>query len=280
MNKANELNVRKNPESSLGKFLSEISAKVILLWPTLGLVSLFSIVMATQAEAGLGAFKIRGYLTSGVGSKQVIIEAGRASGITSGEVFRAIRPARAGVTSPIETGILKVIAVHESESIAEVIQQGTVESEAIFGSYSDIMAGDLALAQRLTITAAKLLAPEVVIKYSAIFDDPKAQPTSFEFTPGGRAELKKIFGEFANMKAGMLMIEGHTDQKGTAEQNQIESYQRALTVRQFIIDDLGFDESRVTAIGIGETEAISEVILPGNADRSRRIVLKVVPMIQ
>ena len=68
--------------------------------------------------------------------------------------------------------------------------------------------------------------------------------------------------------------------QGTAEQNQIESYQRALTVRQFIIDDLGFDESRVTAIGLGETEAISEVILPGNADRSRRIVLKVVPMIQ
>jgi OmpA family len=117
---------------------------------------------------------------------------------------------------------------------AEVIQQGTAESEAVFGTYSDVMAGDLALAQRITITAAKLLAPEVVVKYSAIFDDPKAQPTSYEFTPGGRAQIKTIFAEFANMKAGMLMIEGHTDQKGSAEQNQIESYQRALTVRQGI----------------------------------------------
>lgn len=250
------------------------------VWSTLGFLLLFSIVVTTTAKASAGAFKIRGYLTSGVGSKQVTIEAGRSSGITSGEVFRAVRPARDGVTSPIETGLLKVIAVHDSESVAEVIQQGTAESEAVFGTYSDVMAGDLALAQRITITAAKLLAPEVVVKYSAIFDDPKAQPTSYEFTPGGRAQIKTIFAEFANMKAGMLMIEGHTDQKGSAEQNQIESYQRALTVRQFIIDELGFDESRVTAIGLGETEAISEVILPGNSDRSRRIVLKVVPMVQ
>ena len=74
------------------------------------------------------------------------------------------------------------------------------------------------------------------------------------------------------------MIEGHTDQKGDSEQNQIETYQRALTIRQYLIDELGFDENRVTAIGLGESEPISDVILPGNADRSRRIVLKVVPI--
>ncbi len=254
-------------------------AAIVPLPPVI-VLSMISILVPSQAHAGAGAFKIRGYLAAGSDAKQVVIEAGRTSGVTSGEIFRAIRPARGGVSSPVETGLLKVVAVHESESIAEVIQQGTAESEAIFGAYSDVMAGDLALAQRITITAAKLLAPETIIKFSAIFDDPKSQPSSYEFTPGGRAELKKILAEFANMKAGMLMIEGHTDSKGTAEQNQIESYQRALTVRQLMIDELGFDEARVTAIGLGETEAISDVILPGNADRSRRIVLKVVPMVQ
>jgi outer membrane protein OmpA-like peptidoglycan-associated protein len=250
------------------KSIAKNAAKIACAW----------FLSASVAQAGAGAFKIKGYLSSGPEAKHVVIEAGRSSGVNSGEVFRAIRPARGGITSPVETGLLKVVAVHENESIAEVVQQGTAESEAILSPYSEIMAGDLALVQRITISAAKLLAPEVVIKYSSIFDDPKAQPSSYEFTPAGRNELRKIMGEFAVMKAGMLMIEGHTDQKGTAEQNQIESYQRALTVRQYLIDDLGFDESRVTAIGLGETEAISDVILPGNADRSRRIVLKVVPM--
>ena len=255
------------------------SSSVCLNW-IVAIMAIPAFLATSEAYGGAGAFKIRGYLAAGPDAKQVVIEAGRSSGVTSGEIFRAIRPARGGISAPVETGLLKVIAVHENESVAEVIQQGTAESESVFGGYSDVMAGDLALAQRITITASKLLAPETVIKYSAIFDDPKARPTSYEFTIGGRAELRRIMSEFSNMKAGMLMIEGHTDPKGTAEENQIESYQRALTVRQFLIDDLGFDEARVTAIGLGETEAISGVILPGNADRSRRIVLKVVPMVQ
>jgi outer membrane protein OmpA-like peptidoglycan-associated protein len=233
---------------------------------------------AVSAKASEGGYKIRGYLASGEDAKFVVVEAGRTSGVTSGEVFRAVRPARGGMNTPIETGLLKVIAVHENESIAEVTQQGTPQSVTLFGGYADVMAGDVAMGQRISIVRAKALAPEVTIRFSQLFDDPKGQPTTFELTPGGRERLREVAAEVASIKAGMLMIEGHTDQKGGLEQNQIESYQRALTIRQYLIDELGFDENRVTAIGLGESEPISDVILPGNADRSRRIVLKVVPI--
>ena len=245
-----------------------------------GYVTLLAGILFTSlaANASEGGYKIKGYLSSGEDARYVVIEAGRMSGITSGEVFRAVRPTRAGLNSPVETGLLKVITVYENESIAEVTQQGTPQSSVIFGGYADIMAGDIAMGQRISIVRAKTLAPEIAIRFSSLFDDPKGQPSTFELTPGGREKLREAASDLAGIKAGMLMVEGHTDQKGNSEQNQIESYQRALTIRQFLIEELGFDEDRVTAIGIGESEPLSDVILPGNTDRSRRIVLKVVPI--
>lgn len=242
------------------------------------IVLTLALACSQAAISANGAHRIKGYLSTGSDAKMVAIEAGRDAGISSGEVFRAIRPTRIGQSTPVETGLLKVVAVYENESIAEVIQQGTPESEARFGAYGDVMAGDLALVQRLNISQAKVLAPEVTIKFSSIFEDPKSQPDTFELTFGGRAKLRELVQGIGSMKVGMLMVEGHTDQRGDFNQNQIESYQRALTVRQYLIDDLGFDETRITAIGLGESEPVTEEVLPGNTDRSRRIVLKVVPM--
>jgi outer membrane protein OmpA-like peptidoglycan-associated protein len=244
-----------------------------------GMIALTLAMVWSQGALGVnGAHRVRGYLSTGSDAKIVAIEAGRDAGITSGEVFRAVRPTRPGQPTPVETGLLKVIAVYDHESIAEVIQQGTADSESRFGVYGDVMAGDLALAQRLTIAPSKVLTPEISLKFSSLFEDPKAQPETFELTFGGRAKLREMVQSLGQMKVGMLMVEGHTDQRGDFNQNQIESYQRALTIRQYLIDDLGFDESRITAIGLGESEPLSDRILPGHSNQSRRIVLKVVPM--
>jgi len=225
-----------------------------------------------------GGYRIKHFLSSGDDAKIVSVDVGYESGVKSGELFRAVRPSRGGVGFPVETGLLKVLSVHEHEAIAEVIREGSSQSSAVYGEFSGVMAGDLATTQKLVIARAKVLAPEISVKYSALFDDPKASPYTYELTPGGKRELRKVAEQLASFRAGMLLVEGHTDQRGSSDQNQIESYQRALTVRQILIDEHGFDEHRVTALGLGENEPISNVILPGNADRSRRIVLKVVPM--
>ncbi len=230
-------------------------------------------VMATES-----VYRVVGYVGTGDGVNHVMIDAGRDDGVVSGEIFRVIRPPRGGLLTPIETGLIKITAVHATESLAEIVVQSTPESLAVLTPFQDIMAGDLLKPQRITIAKAKILTPEIVLRYSAIFDDPKGQPSNYELTLAGRRALRDVAEQISWARAGMLVIEGHTDQKGSSEQNQIESYQRALTIRQMMIDDLGFDENRITAIGLGESEPISDVILPGNADRSRRIVFKVVPM--
>jgi len=225
-----------------------------------------------------GGFVIKNFLKSGIDANLVSIEAGYHSGVKSGEVLHAVRPARAGVKFPVETGVLKVVAVHEFDSIAEVVSQGTRDSQTLYGEFGGIMAGDLAVAKKLSIAPSKVLAPEIALTFNSLFDDPKSDPATYELTPGGKNALRRVAERLAEIRAGMLIVEGHTDIKGSSERNQVESYQRALTIRQVLIDEFGFDESRITAFGLGESQPLSAVLEPGNSERSRRIVFKVVPM--
>lgn len=248
-------------------FFVNISVMTIgLLWSCLALAT---------ADGG---FTVKSYLSSGEDAKLVSIKAGHQSGIKTGETFRIVRPGRSGINVPVETGLAKVVAVHEQEVIAEVIRQGTPESAALYGDFAGVMAGDLAVSQKLIIAPAKVVAPEISIKFSKIFDDPKADPVTYELTMGGRRELARIAERLSKIHAGMLVIEGHTDSKGSRERNQVESYQRALTVRQILINEYGFDETRVTALGLGESEPVSDTLQPGLSDQARRVVFKVVPM--
>ena len=232
----------------------------------------------SAVAADKGGFVIKNFLSSGESANLVTLEAGYQSGVKTGEIFRAVRPSRAGVDFPVETGLLKILAVHEHESIAEVLREGSTESEALFAGFGGVMAGDIAVGQKLTIAPAKTVAPEIAIKFSSIFDDPKSSPVTYELTMAGRRELARVAQRLGGIRAGMLIVEGHTDARGASAQNQMESYQRALTVRQIFIDEFGFDEGRITALGLGESQPVSETLEPGDGDRARRIVFKVVAM--
>ncbi len=54
----------------------------------------------------------------------------------------------------------------------------------------------------------------------------------------------------------MACIEGHTDDRGDASYNQELSQRRAQAVVAFLIDQ-GVDRSRLTAVGVGETQPIA-----------------------
>jgi hypothetical protein len=232
----------------------------------------------TATAADRGGFIIKNFLSSGPEANLVSLQAGHQTGLKSGEIFRVVRPSRAGVDFPVETGLLKVLTVHEHEAVAQVLRQGTPESEALFNGFGGVMAGDLAVAQRLSIAPAKSVVPEITVKYSSIFDDPNAAPVTYELTVGGRRELAEIAQRLGGVRSGMLLVEGHTDAQGTSSENQMESYQRALTIRQILINQYGFDADRITALGLGESQPVSETLTPGNSDRSRRIVFRVVAM--
>jgi len=49
-------------------------------------------------------------------------------------------------------------------------------------------------------------------------------------------------------------------------------------VRQYLIDELGFDPKRVVAVGYGEAEPADQSLAPGYIEANRRIVLKAIPL--
>lgn len=66
-----------------------------------------------------------------------------------------------------------------------------------------------------------------------------------------------------------ITIEGHTDTVGDEAYNRDLSERRANAARDFLLS-LGVDDSRITAVGKGETEPAHE---PGTSAQNRRILL-------
>lgn len=235
------------------------------------------------ANKATGGYRIMSYLGLGADSRLIMLDGGYKDGVVTGEVFRVIRPTGSGLVGrdvgvPVETGGAKAVMVYDHKTIAEITQQTTPISTQLYPKFAEIMAGDLAVPQRLEIRPAQAMAPDVVLPYKDLFEDPKGSPSSFELLPSGREALASAVIDLAKLRAGVLMVIGHTDSKGTTETNQVESYQRAVVVRQHLIDLLGFDPKRVVAIGKGKDELPEEALTPGFSERARRIVLKVVPM--
>jgi outer membrane protein OmpA-like peptidoglycan-associated protein len=231
-------------------------------------------------------YKVAQFLETSGTSSLVLISAGRGDGIAVGTLFKVYRAAPVDQDSQnpspsqeplwVEMGQLKVVEVQDRYTVARVEKQGSDIVQALFPKFPEIMAGDLAVIQRVNIARRPLVIPNVTVTYKDLFADPNAQPGTFELKTEGASRLKELAKAFANARLSMLMIEGYTDHEGPASANQVESYQRALTIRQFLIDELGFDESRVVAVGYGEAEPADSSFAPGSNETNRRIVFKAV----
>lgn len=212
----------------------------------------------------------------------VLVDGGAQAGVRIGTSYKVVRQgydhdhARESTKVPmwVELGRVKVIETQEQMAVAVVESEGSLLARAVFPKFPHIMAGDFLITQRVSITRNQLAVPHLALGYRELFADPKPRPASFELRADGYQKLREAAASLASLRLGVLMVEGYTDARGPADENQIESYQRALTVRQFLVDELGFDDKRVIAVGYGEAEPADASASPGADDANRRIVLK------
>lgn len=209
----------------------------------------------------------------------VIIDGGKKQGIVADSILDSFRtappPVPDGERVPVTTGRLKVIHVDEDYAMATVIRDGGLIANAFFPEHPGTMAGDLVMTAKQTIAKRQSLTPQVDMKYADLFIDPKAFPTTFELTEEGRDLLRAEAEKFKDLHVPALLVEAYTDKEGASDTNQVESYERALTIRQFLINELGFAPSRVVAIGMGESSQLDSNHVSGYQQRNRRVVLKV-----
>jgi outer membrane protein OmpA-like peptidoglycan-associated protein len=223
-------------------------------------------------------YSVERFITSEGDSALVVIGAGLGSGIVVGTQFKTYRLSVKGRPIWVETGHLRVTEVQEGAIIAEVDGRGSALAKALFPKFQNLMVGDVAVVQRFNFSRRQQLTPSLTLSYTELFADPKANPTTFEMKPEGIEQIREAAKAFSAARLSLLMIEGYTDHDGPSNISQIESYQRAMAVRQILITELGFDEKRVVAVGYGEAEPIDGAMAPGHVEANRRIILKVVPM--
>jgi len=199
--------------------------------------------------------------------------------LVEGDLLVAERPLLDQVAGRVhyETGELKVTKVQGSRALAVVKTDGKSDSARILGKYNKVMAGDVLHPRMMAFAPAVALTPEVTLEYNLLFTDPNAGATSMELSPVGRQILASAVQSLGTVRASLLSVEGYADPSGDAESNQVESYERALTIRRHLVDALNFDPERVKAFGLGEQEPADTSNLPGSVERNRRIVIKIVP---
>lgn len=80
------------------------------------------------------------------------------------------------------------------------------------------------------------------------------------------------FAEFAKQYPGVdIEIGGHTDSVGSAEYNQKLSERRAKSVRNYLVQKLGMDDARLSAVGYGLTQPIATNKTKEGRAQNRRI---------
>jgi len=93
----------------------------------------------------------------------------------------------------------------------------------------------------------------------------------------GNDELLDRLTELARSCPGKLIVQGHTDSHGDADQNQALSLARAAAVRDALVAR-GIEEDRVAAAGYGESQPIADNSTSAGRAKNRRIVIAVEEM--
>lgn len=219
------------------------------------------------------------YYTNPERSNFVVINRGSSHSLIAGSILKSYRSSwLEGLNDQgidVETGSLKVVSVSKSHAIAKILKQGSGLSKSLFSDFPGIMAGDLLKAPKYVLSRRQEVLPELQLFYHELFKDPKSTPYTFELSVDGKNKIHDMTEQFSTKRFNKLLIKGYTDSAGPAKANQIESYQRALTIKQFLIDRLGYQRENVIAIGMGEYDLLDQSNVSGHMKRNRRVIIKV-----
>ncbi|MGC9354654.1 MAG: OmpA family protein, partial [Mariniphaga sp.] len=102
---------------------------------------------------------------------------------------------------------------------------------------------------------------------------------SFTILPESAPELTQLVKFLKENYRLKVEIQGHTDDTGTPEKNQVLSEKRARSVFEFLVDK-GIEEERLRWAGYGEKRPVAGNDTPGGRSLNRRTTLKILESLQ
>lgn len=97
--------------------------------------------------------------------------------------------------------------------------------------------------------------------------------------PGLQSEINRIAGVLNQYPNTLVRVEGHTDSKGTDAYNMDLSNRRATAVENLLVQR-GIADSRIEAVGYGETLPVATNDTEAGRQRNRRVEIKIAPHTQ
>ncbi len=90
-----------------------------------------------------------------------------------------------------------------------------------------------------------------------------------------KKEVARIVNVFRKKTVSLIIVEGHTDNKGSDEYNEILSEKRAQAVKRYLMRFLDLPDEKISAIGFGEARPIATNKTAAGRLTNRRVDLKV-----
>lgn len=98
----------------------------------------------------------------------------------------------------------------------------------------------------------------------------------YELLPIAKEKLNEVATALKDQGYKRIVVEGHTDSKGSESTNEELSLKRANSVRSHLISQ-GIEASKITAVGLGESRPLASNDTPEGRANNRRVELIVTP---
>ena len=98
---------------------------------------------------------------------------------------------------------------------------------------------------------------------------------SYSIKPESKSELTKLLSFLVTNPTMQIEISGHTDNTGTVEYNKNLSENRALSVKNYLINN-GIEAARLTCKGYGNTQPLADNKSEEGRAMNRRTEFKVI----
>lgn len=99
-----------------------------------------------------------------------------------------------------------------------------------------------------------------------------------ELQPGADAQLKQIAGSLKKRFGGAVIgVYGRTDSKGDASQNKELGAMRAMSVRNWLINNGGVDSTKVSVRSYGESQPVASNATAAGRQQNRSVEIVAVP---
>jgi len=136
-------------------------------------------------------------------------------------------------------------------------------SKAVQGKDNALAARVIGLDQAISDLGAKVTPMAIVVNLQSdvLFDFDKA-----EIKPAAQQALTKVALVIKNKGTGKVVIEGHTDAKGSEAYNQQLSERRATAVKNWLVRHGSIAPDRLVTKGYGETRPVAPNTHPDGTD--------------